>query len=142
MTSLQVKEKSGVSLHHLLSKYTIIAKENYTQGDVVTTLIANSPNKYLTSAPSRQMVQMIAQGRADFMLISNDEVEYYVQHGVVNPKDIRVLSLSDVHIRFARRIMCSKRVNDRIIEKLNRVIATMNVKPAPFKDVKEVAIKK
>jgi polar amino acid transport system substrate-binding protein len=136
ITSLKVNEKSGVTLKYMLSKYTILAKENYSQGDVVTSLIMESKNKYLTSTPSKHMVRMIAQGHGDFMMLSNEELEYYVQHGIVDPKDIHVLTFSDVNLRFARRIMCNQRVDDRIIQKLNKVIATMKVTPTAFKSVK------
>jgi uncharacterized protein (TIGR02285 family) len=135
ITSLKVKEKSGVTLKHMLANYTILVKENYTQGASITSLIANSPNKYLTSVESSQMVEMIARARADFMLLSNDELEYYVQHGVIDPHDIHVLMLSDVNLRFQRRIMCSKSVSDQVIEKLNRVIGTLHVQPVPYHSV-------
>ncbi|MFL5813195.1 MAG: substrate-binding periplasmic protein [Bdellovibrionia bacterium] len=135
ITSLKVNEKNGVTLTHMLSKYTILVKENYTQGAIITKLIANSSNKYVTSVESPQMVQMIARARADFMLLSNDELEYYVKHGVIDSHDIHVLMLSDVNLRFSRRIMCSKSVSDQVIEKLDRVIATLHVQPAPYKSV-------
>jgi uncharacterized protein (TIGR02285 family) len=137
ITSLKVKEKSGVTLTHLLSKYSVLVKENYTQGAVITQLIANSPNKYVTSVESPQMVQMIARARAraDFMLISNDELEYYVAHGVINSRDIHVLMLSDVNLRFHRRIMCSKSVSDQVIKKLDRVIVTLHIQPTPYQSV-------
>lgn len=135
IASLQVHEKSGVTLKHMLSKYTILVKENYTQGSIVTGLIKKAPNKYLISVGSEQMVQMIAMSRADFMLISNDEVEYYVHHGVLDPHSFRVLHLSDVNFRFHRRIMCNKAMDDQVIKKLNRAITELHVKPVPFKNV-------
>jgi hypothetical protein len=102
-------------------------------GDNLTALVMASPKHIMTSVQSVQMVQMVAIGRGDFMMISNDEVEYYLDKGILNPKSIRIMKLADVDIRFTRRLMCSKSVDDKVIEKLNAVIKTMKVKPAPYK---------
>jgi hypothetical protein len=132
LASLNVKEKVGVTFAHLLSKHTILFKENYTVGDVITEMIKKSPNSYVTTIDSAQMVQMISHGAVDFMLISNEEVSYFVRHGVLNPHKVRVFELPDVKIRFQRRIMCSKAVDDQTINKLNAAIATLDVQPAHF----------
>ncbi len=126
----RVTEKRGVSFATMLSKYTILVKENYTLGDEITAMVLKSPNKKLTTQESSQMVQMIALGRDDFMMISNDEVEYYIQQGVLNPKGIRLMELPGAKKRFTRRMMCSKSVDDKVIQKLNRAISSLNVKPA------------
>jgi uncharacterized protein (TIGR02285 family) len=135
ITSLQIKEKDGVSLETMLSKYSIIVKENFTQGAALTEQISKSSKKYVTSVDSQQMVQMVALGRADFMLISNDELEYYVEHKVIDAGSVRLLRLADVNLRFKRRIMCNKALGMSLIKKLNRSIEKLHVQPAPFKNV-------
>lgn len=132
LASLKVKEKVGVSFAHLLAKHTILFKENYTVGDVITELIKKSPNSYITTIDSAQMVQMISHGSVDFMLISNEEITYFVRHGVLDPRTVRIFELPDVKIRFQRRIMCSKSVDDQTIEKLNAAISTLKVQPVHF----------
>jgi len=122
----RIKVKNGVTLTEMLSKYNILVKENLTQGDELTRIISQSPNRILTSVESVQMVQMIAHGHADFMMISNEEVDYFLKHGILDSKDIRVLALPDVKRRFNRRIMCSKSVDDKIITKLDKAIAKLN----------------
>jgi polar amino acid transport system substrate-binding protein len=129
----EIKEKKGITLKEMLAKYSILVKKNYTMGDNLTALVMASPKHIMTSVQSVQMVQMVAIGRGDFMMISNDEVEYYLDKGILNPKSIRIMKLADVDIRFTRRLMCSKSVDDKVIEKLNAVIKTMKVKPAPYK---------
>jgi uncharacterized protein (TIGR02285 family) len=126
----RVTEKRGVSFATMLSKYSILVKENYTLGDEITAMVLKSPNAKLTTQESSQMVQMIALGRHDFMMISNDEVEYYIKQGILNPKGIRLMELPGAKKRFTRRMMCSKLVDDKVIQKLNRAIRTLNVKPA------------
>jgi hypothetical protein len=128
-----VREKKGVTIRQLLQKYSILVKENYTLGDDLTALVMKSPKKQLTSSESMQMVQMIALDRADFMMISNDEVEYYINQGILNPKGIRLMELPDAKKRFTRRLMCSLKVDDATIQKINREIRTLHVKPAPMK---------
>lgn len=131
----KIKDKKGVTLVELLSKYSILVKENYTLGDEITALVMKSPKKQLTSTESSQMVQMIAQGHADFMMISNDEVEYYIQQGVLKPKEIRLMELPDAQKRFTRRMMCSKSVTDGMISELNKAIKALNVKAPKIKNL-------
>lgn len=125
--NLKVKEKAGVTLAELLKKYTILVKENYTQGTEITEMINASKNKHVTAVESVQMVQMVAQGHGDFMMISKEEVDYYIQHGILDAKSVRVLELPDVQKRFLRRIMCSKAVDDKVITKLDKAIEQMGV---------------
>jgi len=126
----KITDKKGVTIQELLTKYSILVKENYTLGDDITAMVLKSPLKKLTSQESVQMVQMIAMGRGDFMMISNDEVEYYINQGILNPKSIRLMELPDAKKRFTRRLMCSLSVDDRAIQKVNRIIKTLKVKPA------------
>lgn len=128
-----VQEKKGVTIRKLLQKYSILVKENYTLGDDLTALVMKSPKKQLTSSESIQMVQMIALDRADFMMISNDEVEYYINQGILAPKEIRLMELPDAKKRFTRRLMCSLKVDDATIQKINREIRKLHVRPAPMK---------
>ena len=131
----EINEKSTITLAEMISKYSILVKENYTLGDELTSLVMKSPKKQMITSESIQMVRMIAHARADFMLISNDEVEYYINKGILDPKSIRVRKIADVNKNFTRRIMCSKAVDDKIIAKLDAVIKTLNVKPAPMKNL-------
>jgi polar amino acid transport system substrate-binding protein len=132
ITSLKVNDAAGMTFTQMLAKYRILVKENYTLGDGLTAQVMRSPKKYVTSIDSDQMVQMISRGDADFMMISNDEVKYYVKHGILDPRSIHVIMLPDIHIRFSRRIMCSKSVDDKVIQRLNRAIATLKIKPSRY----------
>lgn len=132
LTSLNVTEKNGVTLAQLLSKYRILYKEYYTLGDEITNQISHNPRSYSTTVDSVQMVQMVSQSAVDFMMISNEEITYFVKHGVLNPSNIRVLELPDVKIRFHRRLMCSKSVSDSVIRKLNAAISTLDIQPKHF----------
>lgn len=123
----RVKEKKGITLVQMLAKYSILVKENYTLGDEITALVNRSPSRNLTSVESSQMVQMIALGHADFMMISSDEVAYYLKHGILNGNAIRIMNFPDVQKRFTRRIMCSKAVDDKTIAKLDKAIEHLEV---------------
>jgi uncharacterized protein (TIGR02285 family) len=129
----QINESKNMTIVEMLSKYSILIKENYTLGDELTDLVMKSPKKEITSSESIQMVKMVAQGHADFMMISNDEVEYYIKSGVLRPESIRLRKLIDVNKSFTRRIMCNKSIDPAIIAKLNSVIKTLNIQPVPMK---------
>lgn len=133
-----IKEKKGVTFEELLQQYAIIVKENYTMGDDITAKVMKSPKKILTSIESPQMVQMVERGRADFMMISNEEIEYYVRNQILDPDKVHVLELPDVKKRFTRRLMCSKSVSDNFIKKINAAIGTLNVVPAKFKKLRNM----
>lgn len=128
-----IDEKMNITIEEMLAKHSILIKENYTLGDELTALVMKSPTKQVTSSESIQMVQMVVQARADFMMISNDEVEYYIENGILKAESIRLRKISNVDKNFTRRIMCNKSIDPKIIEKLNAVIKTLNVKPTPMK---------
>ncbi len=132
----KIKVKKGTNLDQMLAKHSILVKENYTLGDDITNKVLHSPMRYVTSIDSIHMVQMIARGRADFMMISNEEVEYYVEHGILDTKDINVIELPDVKIKFTRRLMCNKAMDDQLIAKLNEEIARLKIQPEVYKPIK------
>lgn len=128
----RVPLKPRMTMDELLKKYTILVKENMTMGDALTAKVLASPHSVLTSVDSTQMVKMIARGRADFMMISNEEVLYHLKEGTIVRGELHFRELDDVKLRFARSFMCSKSVDDKTIQKLNAVIAKMHVRPAKY----------
>ncbi len=122
LTNLKITEKEGVTLRQLLKKYRIFHRETSSLSDEIVTLINQSPNAYVTTIDTFQTAQLISHGDGDFMLISKDLAEYYIKHRLLNPNSVRILSLPDLKARFNRRIMCCKKVDDSVIERLNQAI--------------------
>lgn len=128
----KVPLKPHLTIDEMLKKHTILVKENLTMGDELSAKVLASPNAMLTSVDSDQMVQMVAHGRADFMMISNEEVLYYLKKGTIAKGDLIFRQLDDVNLRFERRFMCSRSVSQRTLEKLNAEIAKLHVQPAKY----------
>lgn len=126
-----VKHSKITTFHELASnpENVFLMKENYTYGEEIDRqLVILKPNKYMTSSEAPQMLQMIKLRSHYLMMATQEEMDFYIEKtNIIDKKDIQILSLSDFPKGLPRRIMCSKKVGNLIIEKLNRVINPSDV---------------
>ncbi len=123
IANLQLKEVP--TFEQMLKQYTIVVKESYSYGADVDAMIKQlKPKQVVTPGQPSQVYQMIVGGRADYMIASQEEVDYYVQTGVVDATKVKILVFPDMPRGLYRHIICSKSVSDDIINRLNKVIGS------------------
>jgi uncharacterized protein (TIGR02285 family) len=114
---------SGTGLESLLAerKLRLLVKANYSYGPYIDGLLTrlHAPVS-ATVAENATMVHMLKMGRADMMFMAEEEALELLPtlaHG-----GLKLLRFSDVPSGEKRYILCSKKVPDEIISRLNQQI--------------------
>ncbi|MBV8633507.1 MAG: transporter substrate-binding domain-containing protein [Burkholderiaceae bacterium] len=117
-----------VSARELLARpqTRLLLKQGYVYGSYLDPLIAKMAPTQVQRVTDEidSMIRMLRAGAADIIVTTEEEAETYV-----NPEvdSVRLLHLSDVTAREYRYIVCSKRVPQETMDKLNAAIATLPV---------------
>lgn len=126
LANIEIDYKPDYSFRKFLAspKNIILMKDNFSYGKVADEIIQElKPNKYITTTENSQMVQMIKMRSNYYMMATMEELDYFMEkNSFVKDKDIRLLTFKDMPPSELRYIICSKKVDKSIIEKLNNVI--------------------
>jgi polar amino acid transport system substrate-binding protein len=117
---------SDATLRELLARpdTRVLVKDRFSYGPYIDGLLAEmKPLLIRTTNENMQMVAMIKANRADFMFVAEEEADYLVEQAGFNPADFRLLRPADMPEGEKRYLICSKHVDDSIIERLNAAIA-------------------
>jgi ABC-type amino acid transport substrate-binding protein len=99
---------------------TILLKDDIRLGPYTEDLISHMKAKRLgTSNDYEQIIRMIKAGRADFALFSGEEEAYYRNKLGFTDKDFKIIHFPDMPPGEKRYLMCSKQVEDAVLEKIN-----------------------
>lgn len=110
------------SLKELLNTKHIrlLIRDNFSYGiDIDRQLTQSQASILRTSSNVDQMFKMIASRRADFMFSSQEEAQHQLK---VRHKNLSIVTLSDLPAGEWRHIMCSKKVPEKTIARLNLAI--------------------
>jgi uncharacterized protein (TIGR02285 family) len=101
----------------------VLVKDMFSYGQYIDNLLGMSKSKLVvTTNENTQMVQMIIAGRADFMFASEEEARYLIDQTGSEAYKLRIVRPSDMPQGERRYIICSKQVEDSVIDKLNAAI--------------------
>jgi uncharacterized protein (TIGR02285 family) len=100
----------------------ILVKENFTYGGLDLLMQKAQSTRISTTAEISQMVQMIKANRADIMFLADEEASYLLEQGGFRASDFNLVRFPDMPKGILRYFMCSKKVPDEVIQKLNAVI--------------------
>lgn len=117
--------KDGMKLADILamSQTHMLVKDKYSYGPYVDDLLLRlKPAVLSTTSENIAMIKMIKANRADFMLASEEEADYFVDQAGYKLIDFKLLKFQDMPVGEKRYVMCSKSVPDETIEKLNKAI--------------------
>jgi polar amino acid transport system substrate-binding protein len=105
----------------------VLVKDNFSYGAMIDTLLAEKRASVLgTSAENQQMVRMVAERRVDMMFAAEEEAQHLLSQAGIAPQALQVLRFDDVPSGERRHLMCSKRVPDALIERLNAAIPAID----------------
>jgi len=119
------KLKSGDTLESILGNKSInlLVKQGYSYGKTLDALMERlQPIKNSVAVENVQMLQMINAGRADYMFAAPEEIDGLLAATGINPAEIQKITFSNAPKGEDRFILCSKKVSDEIITKLNGAI--------------------
>lgn len=119
--------KPGDNVLDVLKRRDLVlqVKAGHSYGNFIDQQIAvQKPKLEVTTLGERlQTVLKIAGGRADYLFITPTEADVLINQTNLPRGVLRVIPLSGIPDESFRRIMCSLRVNEEIIQQLNTAIA-------------------
>jgi polar amino acid transport system substrate-binding protein len=119
----------GVTARELLSRpqTRLVVKQGFFHGRYLEPLIEKMPPAQVqrVSDEISSMVKMVRVGVADIIILTEDEVDVYIDPASGAGDGIRVLHLPDVPTQEYRYVACSKKVPQQIIDRLNAAISSL-----------------
>ncbi|MCK5100668.1 MAG: transporter substrate-binding domain-containing protein [Desulfobacteraceae bacterium] len=118
--------KSGVSVASVLSnrELTLEVKDGYSYGSFLDAKIAQyKPAIDRTTSENVYMLKKIHEKRADYFFIAPEEADSLIESSGLVKEDFKYIIFSDMPEGEKRYIICSQKVKDEVIEKLNKTIA-------------------
>ena len=88
----------------------------------VEMIIKYKPREVLTTADNLSMLKMIHSLRADYFFIAHEEAEQLIAESPFKLSDFKYINFSNMPEGNKRFIICTQKVPDSIIAKLNRAI--------------------
>jgi polar amino acid transport system substrate-binding protein len=102
----------------------VLIKQGYSYGVQLDELIAsrNGQNIERSVGDHTRLVRMLREQRTDLLFLTQEEIDHYTATAPDFAKDFKVINFTDLPSGNFRHILCSKRVPDATIEKLNQAI--------------------
>lgn len=104
-------------------KLRYLYQERFSNGPVLDQLISDlKPTGVLMEGDIEKMLIMVKTGRADYFFLSDIEFKHMLEKTKTQRSDYVIPKLADLPTNPKRHIMCSKKVPDFVIERLNKAI--------------------
>lgn len=101
----------------------VMVKDKYSYGPQIDALLEQTrPAIAVSTGTSLQMLQSLGAGSVDLIFVSDEEGHYLMDHAISRSAQLRLLRLAHMPKGETRHIMCSRKVPDALIERLNRAI--------------------
>jgi polar amino acid transport system substrate-binding protein len=117
--------RTGETLARTLSnrRLRLLRKDGYSYGKFIDNAIQQSaPREMVTTGDNLSMVKMIHTHRADYFFISKEEAEDLILCSGLPAKDFQVIRFSDIPPGNKRYLICSRKIEEMTLLRLNRVI--------------------
>lgn len=123
---------SGISLEGLLASWQLrlLVKSNVSStpfGELV--LKDKKVSMISTTTDNYSMLKMIRNHRADYCFMPEEEVADLLLFSNLNKAEFKIVHINDIPRGNYRYLLCSKKVEDDIIDRLNTAIETTVFKP-------------
>lgn len=115
----------GTTVAAVLAKpeVRVLIKDNTVQGPYLQAQLGHMRAKAVrTSAEFPQMLVMLRSGRADILFMPKEEAEYYASHAGYAKGEFNIITFPDMPPGEHRHLMCSMKVDDATIAKLNAAL--------------------
>lgn len=120
------KLRSGMTVDSVLSNWelTLEIKDGYSYGSFLDARIAQyNPNTDRTTNENINMLKKIHAGRGDYFFIAPEEADGLIESSGLPKINFKYITFPDMPEGEKRYILCSRKVGDELIEKLNEAIA-------------------
>jgi polar amino acid transport system substrate-binding protein len=117
--------RTGQTLARTLSnrRLRLLRKDGYSYGKFIDDAIQQfTPREMVTTGENLSMVKMIHTHRAGYFFISKEEAEDLILCSGLPAKDFQVIRFSDVPLGNKRYLICSQKIEEMTLLRLNRAI--------------------
>jgi uncharacterized protein (TIGR02285 family) len=117
--------QSDMTIDEILSnkKLKLLVKDGYSYGAFLDEKIAHHhPSVVKATGENVNMLKMIHKKRADYFFIAPEELTSLLELSGLPIADFKALTFPAMPVGEKRYILCSQRVEDIIVEQLNRAI--------------------
>lgn len=121
----EARIKDGSKLDEVLAdkSVSLLVKDGYSYGAALDEKIAkHGTNVQKTTSENINMIKMIDAKHADYFILAPEEAESLVQAAGLNMANFKLINFSDMPEGNLRYIMCSKKVGEAVINKLNAAL--------------------
>jgi len=117
--------KSEYSIDHVLSnrRLRLLRKAGYSYGAFIDEKItAFQPRQIETTSENINMLMMVKSHRADYFFVADEEAKELISQSGYQLTDFKYIRFTDMPEGNKRYLLCSQKVDDKIIVRLNRAI--------------------
>lgn len=112
-------------------KLVLLVKDGYSYGDYLDGKINElNPYRTQTTVENSGMLKMVYAHHADYFFIAPEEADGLIRTSEFDIHDFKQVHFTDIPSGEKRYILCSKQVDDSIIERLNSAIRQYITLPA------------
>jgi polar amino acid transport system substrate-binding protein len=102
----------------------MLVRDKYSYGELVDRMFERlKPDLIRSNLSNLKLTDLITAGRADLMLAGREEADVLLRQAASSPAPLRMVQFSDITRGEERHIVCSRKVPDEIIERLNKALA-------------------
>lgn len=118
------KLEKGTKLTEVLQdkNVRILLKEGFSYGDIDPWLLKVQATIVNSNGEVVEMMQMIKARRADLMFAAREEADYLLRDAGFKSSDFQLIEFPDMPQGKTRHLMCSKKVPDEIMKKIDAAI--------------------
>lgn len=121
--------KSGMKLSEIFSnpRFAVIVKDGYSYGAYIDKLLSQyKPHLVTTGGDNVSMLKMIYKKHGDYFFIAEEEANHLITSTGLSKSEFKYVRFSDMPKGEKRYILCSQKVEDEVIERLNAAILTIS----------------
>ncbi len=124
-----VKVPENISLKYLFkSKYKLGLISGFNYGPIIEDFLKRYQPKYLRITTSQDnLIKMVAVHRIDYTFFSLENVERFIKKFPTYGKKLKIVNVLEIKEGIKRYIICSKKVDDKIIKKINNSIKKLKI---------------
>jgi hypothetical protein len=131
--NLPARPTGAMTVRALLadSRLTVLMKAGFVYGDYLDREIAGMRAQRKEShSDMPQVLKMIEVGRAQLTFAPVEEIQYYLRNSALHTGASQLITFSDMPAGYKRHLMCSMRVDDKLIARFNAALAGRRLKRA------------
>ena len=118
--SSKIENYSTLKEIFLDKRLTSTKIDGFSYGTFVDQLIKDlSPEFYTITGEQQQLIRMLAKERMTYLLVAPEEIATLIKSNKLNPSEFTIFRLADIPAGNKRYIMCSKGVDQEVIDKIN-----------------------